>query len=1276
MNSDFTRNRLCRLTVACLFFLIVMTSVALAQGTSSIRGTVSDPQGSVIPNATLTLTSMDNNAVRTQKSGPAGNFSFDLLPPGNYRLEVKAPNFKTAELQSIHALVATPLDLSVVLQVGAVSDTVTVSAENAAVQVNTQDSSLGNSFVSQQITQLPMEARNVLSLLSLQPGVTKDGYVAGARMDQSNVTLDGVDINDAQSNQAGANTLGITTAPSPISGPVLRLNSNAIEEFRLSTVSSNAAGGRSSGAQIQLVTKSGTNAFHGSVFDYNRNTIFTANDWFNNHNGIKRPALIRNTFGPSVGGPIIKDKLFFFYSYEGRREASQSPVTARTVPLPSLAQGVVKFINTNGQLAQIGAADIANIFPDTGGVNPTALTALTQGTKYTANSTSVGDGLNTSGFVFNAPAPVHLNSHVAKFDYQLNQKQQLSARLNVLYDHIANPPNFPDTKAPNIWSHPWGIGVSHTWAINNNVTSHFTYGLTRQGITTGGQLQSNLAYFRLVYQPSSLTYDQSRTTPVHNFVDDFSWVKGKHTFQFGANVELISNNSLNFANSFDSATTNPSGYKTNLLINAINLYLSETKGYTVASAYKSSVENAVTALLGRFTGYTANFLFAHDGSVSQPGSPTKRTFATQGYEGYFQDTWKLNPTLTLTAGIRYSLWRPVYETHGFQVQPTIPLGQIFQNRVNAMNNGQAYNQDIILNLSGPANGGKAPLYNWDKTVFLPRIGIAWSPKTGDGFWSKLIGKSSDTVIRGGFAMLPDYYGEAIATFFDTRNTLGFSSATVIPVNTYNVGCGHYVVDGNTLTSCSPALGPLFTSFNQNVRSLPGITVPSNLTFPLQKSEQKFPTRIESSLDSQLSTPRNYAVSLTYERQMPKNGILQLSYLGRFARDLLAQRDIATPADLKDPKSGMDFYTAATILEKARQAGVPLSQVGVSGGTVPALAYFENLFPVAGMNAKFCSSKNPCVSSTQAVYQDAITNTNDWTTTMLDMENLSILGPHAFFQPQYGALTTWTTMAYSNYHALAASYRQRLRDLTVDFNYTYSKSLDDASGLQAAGSYSNSALILNPFRPQDNYTASDFDMRHIININSVWQLPFGNGKAFAGNVHGFAEQVIGGWQLSNIFRWNSGIPLGAPYDAAQWSTNWEVQSYTNITKPVPISGCSTRLVATPQLFGNCEPQAFLSFRNSYPGETGLRNYFRYPHYVNLDLGLGKTWKMPYSEQHSLQFRWEVFNLTNTQQFLGLDFSRSGFGINPGSTAPSPNFTNWTSVNPNSARVMQFGLEYKF
>src|SRR5205814_1750851 len=198
------------------------------------------------------------------------------------------------------------------------------------VLLNTQDATIGNNFVSQQITQLPLEARNPISLLTLQPGVTRAGNVTGARADQSNITLDGVDINEAQSND--------------INAPVLRLNAEAVEEFRVVVSNPNANQGRSSGAQISLITKSGTNDWHAALFEAHRNTIFTANNFFNNRSGVKRPKLLRNTFGGAFSGPIMKNRAFFFYSYEGRRDASQSAVTPRTVPLPALGQGTVKFL--------------------------------------------------------------------------------------------------------------------------------------------------------------------------------------------------------------------------------------------------------------------------------------------------------------------------------------------------------------------------------------------------------------------------------------------------------------------------------------------------------------------------------------------------------------------------------------------------------------------------------------------------------------------------------------------------------------------------------------------------------------------------------------------------------------------------------------------------------------------------------------------------------------------------------------------------------------------
>jgi hypothetical protein len=1233
-------------------------NVAMAQSTSAVRGTIADQQGGVLPNATVTLTSKDTGQTRSQKTTPSGNFAFDLIPPGHYMLIIDASGFKKTEVP-VEALIARPSDLGVIkLTIGAAGESITVSAENQAVQVNTQDSSLGANFISEQISQLPVEARNVLSLLTLQAGVTSSGEVAGARSDQSNITLDGVNINDARTNS--------------ITGPVLRLNGEAIEEFRVSTMTSSATSARSAGAQVNLVTKSGTNQWRGSLFEFHRNTIFTANNWFNNHATPQQPrqTLLRNTFGGSLGGPVKKDKLFFFYSYEGRRDASSAIIgAARTVPLPSLAAGNVKFINNLGATAMLTPADLAAIFPDTNGENPAAIKALTKGASYGANSTTVGDRLNTGGFLFNAPARVHLNSHVARLDYNLTQKQTVYVRGNVIHDHdgSATQQYFPDTKAPILWSHPSGIAAAHTWTISNNLISNFKYGLTRQSFSQQGDTDQNYNYLRLVFVQTAGSRSISRTVPVHNFVEDLSWIKGNHTFGFGGSVYLVNSGSVNLGSAFDTAYANPSGYKTNLIFSSVNNYLQQKYGYTVAGSSKSSLENAVTALIGRYNNYTANFTFDQTGKLLAAGAPKVRNFKTQGYEGYFQDTWKMKSTFTLTGGLRYSLWRPVYETHGFEAQPSISLSDIFNKRVAGMLAGQPYTQLITVNKSGPVNGGP-PMYSWDKTVFLPKVAVAWQPRAESGFLGSLLGKNGQSVIRGGFAMMNDYFGEQIATFFDDRNTLGFASAQVIPVNTFNLGCGQYVQAGFYTPSgkvCVSNPGPQFTDFGQAVRTLPLITPQTTLTFPQQKPVKAYPTAIESSLDASLVTPKDYAWSLTYEREMPKGGLLQMSYLGRMGRHLLAQRDIAQPANLVDPKSGMNFYTAATILEKARQANAPANAFNNS-----PIPYFENLFP---------SDASPGCNATCAWYNDALINTNDWTTTMLDFEADSITGNHAFYQPQYGALVAWSTIANSNYHGLAVSYRERMKDVTLDFNYTYSHSLDDASGTQTQGSYSGSSLILNGFQQRDNYTASDFDIRHTINVSSVLQIPVGRGKSFLSGIGGVADAIIGGWQLSNIFRYNTGIPLGAPYDAQTWATNWEVQSYVTPNKAaVPVDGCSTRLVATPKFFGNCLASAFAGFRNSYPGDTGGRNYLRAPHYINMDFGLGKTWKMPWKEGHQLQFRWETFNITNTQNFKDVNYSRAGWGIAANSGGPptiTPEFSNWTTIQ-GSPRVMQFGLRYSF
>ncbi|MGI9168288.1 MAG: carboxypeptidase-like regulatory domain-containing protein, partial [Pyrinomonadaceae bacterium] len=371
MNTQsFLRSRK-GLVLSALLVLLAFSSAAFAQqGTSTVRGTVKDQQGNVVAGAAITLTNLGTNNSRTATSNEIGAFSFESVPVGDYKMEVEGKGFKKALVTDVHASVGQPTGVNVDLEIGNVAETVTVAAGSAELLVNREDATLGNTFVNKQITQLPLEARNVPNLLTLQAATTRDGYVAGSRADQSNITLDGVDINEAQTNTIiGADPANGTDIAnlSPSNSTVLRLNSEAIEEFRVTTTNPNANQGRSSGAQVALVTKSGSNEWHGALFEFYRTSAFSANNFFNNKAGhftpsdptvlagfakagdpkIPRPPLIRHTFGGALGGPIVRNKAFFFYSYEADR-ITQSTSALRNVPLPSLGRGEVKYLNPSG----------------------------------------------------------------------------------------------------------------------------------------------------------------------------------------------------------------------------------------------------------------------------------------------------------------------------------------------------------------------------------------------------------------------------------------------------------------------------------------------------------------------------------------------------------------------------------------------------------------------------------------------------------------------------------------------------------------------------------------------------------------------------------------------------------------------------------------------------------------------------------------------------------------------------------------------------------------
>ena len=498
--------------VASVVVLMIALPLYSQTGTSTIRGSVTDPSGRLVAGAKVTITNVGTNGSRTTTSTDSGTYVFDLITPAEYRLEVEAKGFKTNVVDHVQALIGKPTEANVQLQVGAATETVEVKAAAQEALINTQDATLGNNFDSLQITQLPLEARSVVDLLSLQPGATREGYITGARADQSNVTLDGVDINNAVTGNAeiprSTNSLiigGLNADRDDITtGPVLRLNSESTEEFRVTTANGNANQGRSSGAQINIVTKSGSNSWHGAASEFYRSRGFSANDWFNNHATpqVPVPPLQRNTFEGALGGPLVKNKLFFFYDYAGRRDARSESV-ARTVPLANMGQGVMNYqycvdaaCSSTAQ-ASLTTAQLTQAYSATG-INSTAISTFAAvAAKYSPNDVTTGDQVNTGGFRFNAPTPLHLNTHVAKIDFNLTSKQNAFVRLQVQQDHQTLAQWLPGTISPQVWEHSWGLAVGHTWTISNNWVNNFRYGLTRQAFTRGGDSTTNDTDFQV-----------------------------------------------------------------------------------------------------------------------------------------------------------------------------------------------------------------------------------------------------------------------------------------------------------------------------------------------------------------------------------------------------------------------------------------------------------------------------------------------------------------------------------------------------------------------------------------------------------------------------------------------------------------------------------------------------------------------------------------------------------------------------------------------------------
>jgi Carboxypeptidase regulatory-like domain len=1249
--------RLLALILCCACCLFAERGFA-QNATTSVRGTVTDPTGAMVPGATVTLVNKATGQTLTATAQSSGEYQLQQIPPAKYTITATASGFGNTT-KEVELLVNQPATINFALSLQTQATVVDVS--EAAETLNVTDASLGQATSNSTIQALPSETRNIPDLLALQPGVffipipadvnpamqdSRSGAVNGGRSDQSNVTLDGVDDNDQ------ARGLAFTG--------ILRATQDSTEEFRVTTSNANADEGRSSGAQVSIVTKSGTNKFHGAAYEYFRPSNTVSNDFFlknaQTQEGLdnRPPKLIRNIFGGDVGGPIFKNKLFFFANYEASRQA-ESVIQQQEAPTALFQKGVLQYTGSAGATValtpgQVTALDTANgctvcntpSYPYGPGPDPKMLAFLN--TFPAANGTALGDGLNTGSYAFASPHPIDLNTSIVKIDWVAG-KHRIFGRGNLQKDTTLGPQQFPGQPASyTLEDNSKGMTFGDSWSITSNLVNDIRYGYVRQGygqkgIGVGDYVDLRLTSSNTPATPTAETRTTIVSVPVNNIIDNMTWSKGKHTVQFGVNWRQLTQNRSSDANSYNNASTNP------YWLGGTPPDPSTLGLDTVADGFSNSYGIAYANLVGTVPSVTNLYNYhvdtATSGTLLNDGAFLDRHFKSNEYEGYVQDSWRARANLTLTFGLRYTILQTPWETKGQQVSPTIDTHAWYQQREAAALKGQVYEQDLDFVPSGKYYG-KPGFWPKSKDNIAPRFAVAYAP-------------DPKTSIRAGAGMYYDHYGEGLINTFDQNGSFGINSAVTNPAGLYSYDSSPRFTDRHTLPFSNGA-------------------APATITYPYTAPQGNF--AITWGLDNRLKTPYSESFDVSVQREIPGGFTLETAYVGRFGRHLLQNLDLAEPVDYVDPQGAGDYYTAGAALSKAVDANG-----GNTTASVQAIPYFEHLFP---WMANFDYQGE---SATQAIY------TNEWapyrynlgaTTSLADLDFFcSYYYPcpsnyqSKFWQDQFSSLYALATMGMSYYNAAQVTLRHPMKNgFQADISYTYSRSIDMGSDAERASEFGNNigvanslSDILNTWKPELNRAVSDFDTTHLLTVDYLYELPFGRGKALAGNASHLVDALIGGWQFSGIMRATSGLPFSVTEPG--WTTDWQIEAFGVVTNP---QGARLRR----HLDSNGYPQFFndntginngstsgTPIRLPYPGDAGERNFFRGDGYFDMDNGLAKAWKL--GEYGNLKFAWEVYNVTNTVRF---DPNSINGQLTSGPTL------GIASTLLSQPRRMQFSLRYDF
>ncbi|MBA2501447.1 MAG: carboxypeptidase regulatory-like domain-containing protein, partial [Pyrinomonadaceae bacterium] len=1043
--------------------------------TGRITGTVQDPSGAVVPGAAVTATNEETNVSYNTISSDAGEYRFEALQPGPYTITVEQANFKRYSTTKNVLTANDTATIDIPLEIGNVSETVEVSGTYERVQTD-QSGNTGSIVNERSLRDLPIVGRNPLSLIAYQPGVTQGSnttgntHIFGSRDRAFNITLDGIDANE-------------TSAGSATFSPI-RTNPDSLREYRVITSNPSAEFGRNSGAQIALVTMSGTNEFHGNLFEFHRNRVLNANEWELNRVGTPRRFFLRNQFGGSIGGPIIKDKTFFFFNTQFQRQ-TRTLEQINTVYTAEARRGNFRYalgqrnqpfgvtgasVDAQGNpIVPIASYNVAANDPRGMGLDPTVQSII--GLTALPNTFEVGDGLNTAGYRFLATRTDPERDFNMRIDHTFNQNNSLFGRFSFgQQDTVGDTGNAGAARFPGLppivatFRSPRNLAIGLRSTLSPVTTNELVVGGNRFifdfAIPTNLDERTTPIDIAQVTDPLSNSFGNKRTITTYQVLDNISHSRGAHTFRAGVNFRMQQH--YDVRGSVAALDVNPQQVLGGT-VDTTRFGIVTSGANTVNTNDRGTLSNLVNNLLGRLSNANVG-LVDTGGQYGAPGTPFTFDAWYPEFDVYFQDDWKIRPNLTLNLGLR---WEPKPKPFG-RGGSTI----LVPDRPLTIGSAPASNVSFV----------EGDLYRSDYNNFGPAIGVAWDPFS-DG----------RTAIRGNFRIAFD----RISTFLPSSAIFPNNPGSTVPV----------IQRFNTTSATDSRLRDNLI----NLAPPTGVS-PDALRTPLNNQ-----TAFREVLDPNFKTPMTYMFSAGIQRDIGRGFVVDMQYIGRAGRNLIGGYD----------RNQVDIFNNG-FLDAFRQA-----QAGVEHPLLERLTR-----PLRGtqttlqyLNSQFSTTlANNNVAGLASTFNTSIVSVGGVQTRLPEAVGL---GANFFNDyPQFlGGLRIIDSDSFSNYHGGVFQIGRRFdQGFQLNVSYTFSKSLDDKSFdptfTRISGGNVQSAQS-TPFDPRDRrltYAVSDFDRTHVLQGSGSFELPFGSGKRFLRNANGFVNRLVGGFTLSTLFVYQSGVPF--------------------------------------------------------------------------------------------------------------------------------------------------------